>query len=170
MAIRSKEELKNGEILNALIQRFINEPKMEYFYPILLCLIDSDIIVAMYITISNGDAEMTKDLKDGDELILKNEPKYMPKWLQNLESNKLYLPIFSTTDECPENYSQNATLVSMDIYTAIKFLEENKECSGLVINPFTTSIVLEDSLLQTLKETLKEVRKSEQSQSENNNI
>jgi hypothetical protein len=158
MAVAPKEELKDGKILNQLIQRFLNDSKIETFYPILLCLIDSDVQVPMNLIISDEDAETMKNSKVGDTVSLKNDARFRPDWLKSEQSNKLYFPIFSTIEDATEEYSKNFSWMNLNIDTCLNFVENNKDCSGLILNAFTTPIVIEGEILELLKETLKETR------------
>lgn len=170
MAIAPKEELKDGKILNQLIQRFVDDPKGENLYPVLLCLIDSDVQVPMNMIISDEDAEIMKNSKIGDELSLKNDLRFRPDWLQNPKTNKLYFPIFSTVEEATEEYSKNFSWMNMDIDACINFVDDNKDCSGLILNAFTNPIVIEDSIYQVLKDALAEARRSEPIEIDKDNI
>lgn len=170
MARTSKEELKDGKILNELIQKFFNDPKIDTLYPVLLCLIDSDVHVPMNMIISDEDAEIMKNSKVGDEVSLKNDLRFRPDWLKSPKTEKLYFPIFSTVEEATEEYSKNFSWLNMDIDTCINFVEDNKDCSGLILNAFTTPIRIEDNLYKILKQTLEEVRRSEPIEIDEDNI
>ena len=107
MARASKEDLKNGKVLNALIERFVNESTIENLYSLLLCLIDSDIQVPVNAIISEEDAKAIKESKVGDEYSLKNDLRLKPDWLKDPNTGKLYFPIFSTVEDATEDYSKN---------------------------------------------------------------
>lgn len=170
MARVSKEELKDGKILNELIQRFVNEPKGENLYPVLLCLVDSDVQVPMNAIISEEDAEAMKKSKVGDELSLQNELRFRPDWLQDPNTQKLYFPIFSTIKDATEDYSKNFSWMNMDIDTCINFADDNKDCSGIILNAFTTPIVIEGDIYKILKDLLEEERKPEPIELDKENI
>ncbi len=161
MAIAQKEELKDGKILNELIQRFINDPKGEALFSILYCLIDSDVQVPMNAIMSEEDKDSFKNCKAGDEISLKNELRLKPDLLKNESTNKLYFPIFSTIKDATEEYSKNFSWINMNIDTCVNFVDNNKDCSGLILNAFTTPIIIEGEIYKALKERLKEVRSEE---------
>ena len=161
MSIAKKEDLKDGKILNELIKRFLNEPKGENLYSIYLCLIDSDLQVPMNITMSEEDKEAFKNSKAGDTVTIKQDLRLKPDLLKNPKNNKLYLPIFSTIKDATEECSKNFSWINMDIDTCINFVDNNKDCSGLILNAFTTPIIIEDDLYKLLKEKLNDVRKNE---------
>ena len=170
MALEPKKDLENGKVLNELIKRFVDEPKGENLYPVLLCLIDSDVQVPMNMVISEEDMKKMENSNVGDELSLSNEVRMRPDWLQNPNTNKLYFPIFSTIEDATEEYSSNFSWINMDIDTCINFVEDNEECSGLILNAFTTPIVIEDDIYKILKKTLEEARKEEPIEIDSKNI
>ena len=158
MSRTSKEVLKDGKVLNELIQRFIKEPTGENLYSVLLCLIDSDLYVPMNMNISIEDIELLKNSKVGEEISLNNDLRFKPDWLKNPNNNKLYFPIFSTVKDATEEYSKNFSWINLDIDTCINLADSNNECSGLILNAFTTPIIIEDDIYKVLKEALKEER------------
>lgn len=170
MARASKETLKNGKVLNELIQMFIKDPKGETLYPVFLCLIDSDLQVPMNLIISDEDAKKLKNQKVGDEVTFDNDLRMRPDWLQSPETKKLYFPIFSTIEEAGKDYSDNFSWINMDIDTCINFADDNKDCSGLILNAFTTPIVIEGAILDSLKEILERERHEEPIELDKDNI
>lgn len=170
MTRASKETLKNGKVLNELIQMFIKEPKGESLYPVLLCLIDSDLQVPMNLVLSDEDMAKLQDVKIGEELSFDNDLRMRPDWLQSPETKKLYFPIFSTIEEAGKDYSENFSWINMDIDTCINFADDNKECSGLILNAFTTPIIIEGAILDTLKEILERERHEEPIELDKDNI
>ncbi len=161
MAKVSKENLKDGKILNELIERFVKEPKGENLYPILLCLVDSDVQVPMNMILSEEDEQKFKNTKIGDNVALDNELRLRPDWLQDPDTKKLYFPIFSTIEMATEEYSKSFSWINMDIDTCINFADDNPDCYGLILNAFTTPIVIEGDIYNILKNILKEERRSE---------
>lgn len=170
MTRASKEELKNGKILNELIQMFMKDPKGETLFPVLLCLVDSDLQVPMNLILSDEDMDKLQNVEVGEELSLDNDLRMRPDWLQNPETNKLYFPIFSTIEEAGKEYSDHFSWINMDIDTCINMADDNKECSGLILNAFSTPIVIEDAILDTLKEILKKERYEELIELDKDNI
>lgn len=170
MTRASKETLKNGKVLNELIQMFIKEPKGETLYPVLLCLIDSDLQVPMNLVLSDEDMAKLQDVEIGEELSFDNDLRMRPDWLQSPETKKLYFPIFSTIEEAGKDYSENFSWINMDIDTCINFADDNKECSGLILNAFTTPIIIEGAILDTLKEILERERHEEPIELDKDNI
>ena len=166
----TKDVLKDGKIMNELIQRFIKEPNGENLFPILLCLIDSDLQVPMNLTLSEEDMDKLQNVEIGEELSLDNDLRMRPDWLQDPDSKKLYFPIFSTIEEAGKEYSENFSWINMDIDTCINFVEDNKECSGLILNAFSTPIVIEGEIFEILKRKLIEERKEDPIEIDKDNI
>lgn len=152
MALASKETLKDGKVLNHLIQMYLENSTPEKLYSLLLCLVDSDLQVPMNLNISDEDAEAFKKSKKNDVVSLKNELRFKPDWLEFTETKKLYFPIFSTIEEAGKDYSENFSWINLDIETCINFVEGNDKCSGLVLNAFSTPIVIQDRVYEVLKE------------------
>lgn len=170
MSRASKEELKNGKILNELIQMFMKDPKGETLFPVLLCLVDSDLQVPMNMVLSDEDMNKLENIKEGEEFSLDNELRMKPDWLKDPETNKLYFPIFSTIEEAGKDYIDHFSWINMDIDTCINMADDNKDCSGLVLNAFSTPIVIEDTILDALKDLLKRERHEEPIELDKDNI
>ena len=146
---------ENQNELNILIDRFLKEPTGNNLYSLFTSILHSGLQVPMNMIISDEDAETMKNSKTGDEIQLKQDLRFKPDWLKNPSNEKLYFPIFSSVEEATENYSKNFSWLELDIKSCLEFVNEKKDCSGLILNAFSKPIVIEGELLDILKNIIK---------------
>lgn len=157
-----KETLKDGKVLRALRDRFLNNPKIENLGPLFACMIDSDLYVPVNLSISDEDARVFKNSKAGDEISLKNSMKLKPDWLKcELDSDELFFPVFSSIEEATEDYRKNFSWINLSLDDCIKFARSNVKCIGIVLDAFTKPYAITDDLLDALENMLKDIRKCE---------
>ena len=162
MAVAEKEKLQDGKILEQLMDRFIEDSTIENMHSIILCLVDSDLHVPMTPTISEEDQEQLNNAEIGDEVTLKQEMRIRPDLLQDSENNKLYFPVFSNVDKAPKEYSEHFSWINMNLDTIVNYIENNKEVSGIALNPMTDkTLIIEERIYELLKHVLSNVRKEE---------
>lgn len=165
MALAPKEELKDGKILEQLMDRFIEDSTIENMHSIILCLVDSDLQVPMTPIISEEDQEQLDKSEVGEELTLKQEMRIKPDLLQDSENDRLYFPIFSNSDKAPKDYSEHFSWINMNLDTIVNYIENNKEVSGIALNPMTDkTLIIEDRIYELLKHVLSNVRKDEKNE------
>ena len=162
MSKDNEDVLKDGAVLKELAHRFIDNPSVETIGPVISCLIDSSYLqVPMNLIMTDEDKELLKKVNTGDTFHLNNDVRMRPDYLQDPETEKLYFPIFSSVEEAGEDYSKHFSWINLDIDTCIDFVEHNENCSGILLNAFTTPIVIEDELYNILKKKMKETRKED---------
>ena len=162
-----KETLKDGKVLRALRDRFLENTTLENLSSLFKCLIDSDLYVPMNLNIMDEDIEILKSSKVGDEISLKNEIRMKPDWLKTrIEAEELFLPIFSSIDEAPEEYSKNFSWINLPLDDCILFVRNNKKCVGLVLDAYTKPYAITGDIFNVLENMLKDIRKSEQENEE----
>lgn len=144
MSKASKELLSDGKVLNTLVERFTNSPSIDNLESVFLCMIDSDLCVPV-----KYDKKNNKDVK------------IMPDWLRVPGENKVYFPVFSNVEESGSDYSKNFEWLNIPLDDCLEFVDNNKNCIGLVLNAFTTPIEITDEALIGLKTILKETREYE---------
>ena len=163
MALASKEALQDGSILEQLIDRFIEDSTIENMHSIILCLVDSDLHIPMSPIISEEDQEQLNNAKVGEEITLKQEMRLKPDLLQDSENSQLYFPVFSNIDKVPKEYSDHFSWINMNLDTIVDFIENNKDVSGIALNPMSEkTLVIEDRIYELLKHVLSNTRKQEQ--------
>ena len=137
----NKKELKDGKVLNKLIDRFITSKSINDLEALFLCLIDSDISVPIDPNMKKKDIEILNKLKE-DDYLNKKAIEIRPDWLKGEGEDKVLLPIFSIEEEAPKE-------------------DANNNCKGLVLNAFTTPIEIKGEYLNALKTMLQETRELE---------
>ena len=160
-----KETLKNGKVLRALRDRFLENQTIENLSPLFACMIDSDLYVPMNLNISKEDIGAFKNSKVGDNISLKNSMKMKPDWLKNgPDSDNLFFPVFSSIEEATEEYSKNFSWINLPLDDCIKFARNNEKCIGIVLDAYTRPYVITGDFLNALEDMMNEVRKEEEKQ------
>ena len=156
-----KEELEDGKVLNTLIDRFIVSKNIDDLEAILLCLIDSELVVPIDSNMKKKDIEILNNLKDDKCYINKKNIEIRPDWLKPEGEEKVLLPIFSNEKESPKEYRESFLWIPLTLDDCLKMVNENKNCQGLVLNAFTNPIEIKGELLDALKTMLQETREFE---------
>ena len=160
MALAAKEALKDGKVLNQLIYNVYKEPNINNLYALYMCLIDSDLYVPIK-KISKRDFNKIKLLEKDNIITLKNGINIRPDWIKKQSNNKLYFPIFSNIEDSNIKYGKKISWMNFSIDKCIEFVDSNKECSGLILNAFSYSVMIEKDHYEFLKSVLKKVREKE---------
>lgn len=162
MAKVDKETLKDGKVLRALRDRFLDNQTIENLSPLFECMIDSDLYVPMNLNISKEDIETFKNSKAGDDITLKNSMSMKPDWLKNgPDSDNLFFPVFFSIEEATEDYSRNFSWTNLPLDDCIKFARSNEKCIGIVLDAYTRPYVITGEFLNALEDMMNDVRKEE---------
>ena len=153
-----EEKLKDGEVLNVLIERFMISKSPDDLEAIFLCLIDSNISVPIDSNMKKKDIKELEKIKEDDNYTNKKSIVIKPDWLKPSGEDKVLLPIFSNEKEAPKEYREGFLWITLTLDDCIKMVDENKNCKGIVLNAFTTPIEIKDKYLEALKTMLQEVR------------
>ena len=157
----NKKDLKDGKVLNTLIDRFITSKNIDDLEAILLCLIDSDIVVPIDSNIKKKNLDLLNNIKDDKQHMYNKEIEIKPDWLKAIGEEKVLLPIFSNEEESPKEYRNSFIWLPLTIDDCLNMVNKNKNCQGLVLNAFTNPIEIKGELLNALKTMLKETRELE---------
>ena len=134
-----RETLENGNVLKALILRYLNDPKEENLFPVLGCLRDSFVWIPGRMIMSEMDLQKFANAKKGDTISNDEVIKFEPDILQNGE-HKFY-PVFSSAEEMGE-YGDNFSKVQRHFFEAMNFAMGKEETVGIVVNAFSTPFVV----------------------------
>ena len=156
----NKEELKDGKVLNKLIDRFITSKNINDLEALFLCLIDSNISVPIDPNMRKKDIEILNKLKE-DDYVNQKAIEIRPDWLKGEGDTKVLLPIFSTEEEAPKEYKESFLWIPLTLDDCINMVDANNNCNGLVLNAFTNPIEIKNEYLNALKTMLKETRELE---------
>lgn len=141
------EMLKNGEVLNALVLRFLNNRNKENMFSLLSCLRDSNVFLA-----ANVDA-LAKDTVvggKGDNPVMfpvKQKITITPQ-IYKATDGKMYIPIFSRKENARQEHLKGASLVNLPFINCIAILKDYEDCSRFVLDPHLYNVVLDEDLIR----------------------
>lgn len=145
----SESAYETGETLCALIDRFYAKRDGAILREILMLLLDATVFVPMNVTVEKEDEEQFLSAKPGETITTKREIRMKPDMLQN-SAGELMFPVFTRKEEAPENYREFFSWVTMDFMRCARSAFHNEQCSGVVINGFSTAFPLNKLILQLL--------------------
>ena len=134
-----RETLENGNVLKALILRYLNDWKEENLFPVLGCLRDSFVWIPGRMIMSEMDLQKFANAKKGDTISNDEVIKFEPDILQNGEYK--FFPVFSSTEEMGE-YGNGFSKVEKHFFEAMNFAMGKEETVGIVVNAFSTPFVV----------------------------
>ena len=156
-----KKVLDSGNVLATLLKNFVNDPKDETLYPLLNCLIDSDLWVPMTLEMSKEDEELLKNSKKGDEVKTKEDIKMRPDILKSGE--ELFFPIFSQMEQIPEEYKNEFSWAKMPLINCISLCKATENVEAIVLDAFTSKFEIHSELMGYLEEGIEAKSKNVQS-------
>lgn len=161
MKLVDKDILKDGNVLRVLKDNFKNNPNNETLIPFFRCLLDSTLYVPMYMVNNPISEDKLKDLKVGDTFTLEEGLRLRADYLSG-ESGQIYFPMFSSENEAPEDYRNRFSVMPMTIEQCLEFAQGKDDCVGMVLDAFTSNLVIKDELSKILKEFIESVKKEEE--------
>lgn len=147
-----EEFLQDGKVLTILINEH-NAIRSEKSFTVLLSCLADDPPVWVPMTVTASDEDIENILKSGVGSVVKtkNEIRMKPDILKNGEG-ELFFPGFSMQEEAPETYRNHFSWVKMPMSNCVNVALQMKNLKGMVLNGFSSSFVLPNSLLQLLKD------------------
>ena len=97
--------------------------------------------VPMSIEPSAEDLETLKNVKQGDQIQLKS-PLHMKPDILKGGNGGLFFPVFTSSEESPENYRSRFSWVQMSGKQVLEFCAARTDLEGLVINAFSDPLTL----------------------------
>ena len=143
----NKEKLKDGKVLNKLIDRFITSKSINDLEALFLCLIDSDIFIPIDPNMKKKDIEILNKLKKED-YVNKKAIEIRPDWLKGTGEDKVLLPIFSTEEEAPKEYKDSLTILHPE-YS----IKNSESLDGLHFASINENKLLWYSILEFINKT-----------------
>lgn len=134
-----REVLENGNVLRALIVRFLNEESRENLIPVLSCLRDSFVWIPGHLIMSDEDMEKFANGKEGDIISNSSDMKFEPDILQNGEAK--FFPVFSSVEEMGE-YGNGFSKMQRHFFEAMSYTMGKEETVGIVVNAFSTPFIV----------------------------
>lgn len=150
-----KEELENGQLLESMLDKYLEEPSYRRFIDILIVLKHSRIWVPCTSVLHEEDKRMLNDMIDkdnngvesmiGEQFQFSHGFRMIPDILTN-QSGNMFFPVFSQTDQSGE-YGLNFSFTNMNIDEVINLAKNNKKKpTAIIINAFSQSIIVEQKL------------------------
>lgn len=138
------EELEDGSILEAAINRFSEERNESNFLDVLEILRDSFLWVPCNAVLSDEDQQRLMLAKKGDEFIPSDDIRLIPDILQNGEA--FLFPSFTSVEKMGE-YGGHFSKVQKHTLEIIAMARSNKkELAGIVINAFSGPFILDKEI------------------------
>ena len=134
-----REVLENGNVLKALIIRFMNEQTRESLMPVLSCLRDSFVWIPGQIIMSEEDMEKFANGKEGDIISNSSDMRFEPDILQKGEEK--FFPVFSSVEEMGE-YGNGFSKMQKHFFEAMSYSMGKEETVGIVVNAFSTPFIV----------------------------
>ena len=135
-----EKELANGGVLVALKNHFTHEKNKENLIALLKCLKDSHVIVPMALDMSDEDRERIANASEGEEIETRDEIKMQPEILE--AKGKRFFPIFSQTQQMPEEFGTSHNLMSMTTVEALDMAHQIDGLDGVVLDAFSQSVAM----------------------------
>ncbi len=135
-----EKELANGGVLVALKNHFSKEKNKENLIALLKCLKDSHVIVPMALDMSEKDAKRIASASEGEEIETMDEIKMQPEILE--AKGKRFFPIFSQTQQMPEEFGTSHNLMSMSTVEALDMAHQIEGLDGVVLDAFSQSVAM----------------------------
>lgn len=140
------EALKNGDVLCALIVRFLRNRSEKNMMSVLYCLRDSNVF-------------MPADVTVGGKGVIPDQPIYpavqniiiKPKIMKATDGQN-YIPLFSREINAKAGQLKSASLVNLPYIKCIDMLAGINECTRFVIDPFLYNFVLTENLIDISKQ------------------
>lgn len=137
------KKLADGKLLLSLKHRFLETRKQEHLLPVLNCLRDSKVIVPLRAILNDEDAARIKNAAKGEKVTITHNVPITPDILVN--GGKKYLPVFSNQAQIPMEYGENFSLGELSFLECIKMAASFQDVSGLVVDPFTEAMLIDNS-------------------------
>lgn len=141
------EMLKNGEVLNGLVLRFLNNRNKENMFSLLSCLRDTNVFLAANV---DADAKDTEVGGKGDNPIMfpvKQKITITPQ-IYKATDGMLYIPIYSRKENARQEHLKGSSLVNLPFMNCISILKDYEDCSRFVLDPHLYNVILDEDLIR----------------------
>ena len=105
--------------------------------------------VPMRIQMSNEDADAVRNAGKGVKVRPKDPVKLRPELLKN-KDGKVFMPVFATKEEVPEDMRKRFVWVQMPSGQCGLYVLQNQQVGALIVNPFSKGLVLQRELLSKI--------------------
>ena len=139
------EALANGDVLCALVVRFLKNRTRENMMSVLFCLRDSNVFMPAEITIGGNKIDASKPIYPAVQNVV-----IKPRLMKAADGN-YYIPLFSREINAKAGELKKANLVNLPYMKCIDILENTKMCKRFVIDPYLYNFVLTENAIDISK-------------------
>ena len=144
------EMLKNGDVLAALILRFLNNRSKENMMSVFMCLREGNVFIPADVQMNGNDLKIGGA---GDNPIMfpaSHQIQIKPQFYKATDG-KIYMPLYSRRENAKPSELKGVPLVNLPYLKCVEMLEENDMCSRFVIDPKLYNVVLDEDLIEISK-------------------
>lgn len=131
-----REDLKNGEVLTALIENYWAETTESSLSAVFSCIRDSIFVVPHYAV--NKEGVIIQGSEADEEAVL------VPDVLEN--EGYAFFPVFSNEEKITGDYESKVKKVEMNFLEVIDLAKSMPDIAGIVIDAFTAPYILEKEM------------------------
>lgn len=144
-----KEALKDGKVLQEMVNRFIEEPSNERMYQLLNCLTDCQVLIPCNARITENNQKIFEEAKVGDTITLADDLGFSPDNLISPDGHR-YIPIFSNENKIDPEYAKHFSLLHLDVMNIMATYDSIKgEAEGLLLD---YDIGIRGNLIELMKQ------------------
>lgn len=140
-----REDLSNGKVLEALIDRYYANDSKKNLTAVLNCVNDSIFYLPVTIKMKDSDLSLFMQAKCGDTVTINNDMTFAPDELVNANGDK-YLPIFTSLSQIPDEYKNKLSIIEKPCVYCIDLAIGMTQLKGIVINGFTQYLAIDKKL------------------------
>ena len=150
------EALKNGDVLCALIVRFMKNRNEQNMISLLSCLRDSNVFMPGEVAVSGKGIIADQPIYPAVQNVV-----IKPKMMKAVDGY-YYVPLFSREINAKAGKLKNFSLVNLPYLKCVDMLEQLDNCSRFVIDPFLYNFVLTENLIDISKQIPSRLDKNNQ--------
>lgn len=138
-----------AELICRLIHYLNSNRDTDTLRGLIAILMAAQVSVPMTVSMEEADLEKFLQAKVGDTVMTGSEVRMKPDLLKNSDG-ALFFPAFTTVEETPEHYRNAISWITMDFMNCVHNAYHNESCSGVVINGFSESFVVNRPLMKLM--------------------
>lgn len=147
----AKEALKSGEVLSALVLRFLNNRNKENMLSLLSCLRDSSVWIPARIKTADGTDPQIPKLADSTAIFPAKQSLIIKPQIYKASDGTLYMPIYSRRENMKKEYIQDFAAVNVPYFKCLQMLDGMQNCNRLVLDPHLYNVPIDESLIDITK-------------------
>lgn len=140
-----------AELVCKLIHDFNSKRDADTLRLLLAVLMSAQVSVPMTVSMENADVEKFLQAKAGDIVTTGGAIRMKPDMLKN-STGELFFPAFTLKEETPDNYRGAFSWITMDFMNCVHNANHYENCSGVVVNGFSESFVVNRQMMKLMLE------------------